>query len=261
MKDKLATLAVIISSLVTINIASAHESSCNVSLNHDISLRNNALTVSNNGKVQYQIKNHNLFIDGKKITLNSAQEKLLTQYETAVKEQIPEVVELVTDAVDLAQDAVGTAMKPLLGEATAKKVDQLMSKLSDKIASVAHKNENGYFLGSTEQAFDKAFDQHFEQEMENVIQNSLGSIMINVGNILMSSEGGSFTEKMASFERKIESMAEQIEQNIEGRADQFEQKAQLMCQDFKSIAELETKVRAAIPQLSKISASISTSKS
>ncbi|MBE8168629.1 MAG: YggN family protein, partial [Shewanella sp.] len=141
------------------------------------------------------------------------------------------------------------ALTPLLGDTAGAKIDEMMEGIEARVAKVAYRDGDEYYLGATESTINNVFDDEFEKEIETAVQSSIGSIMMAVGGQLMSSEGGSFEEKLASFEKKMEGIGSQIETQVEAQAADFEQKADVMCENFKSLAILEEKVRNEIPEL------------
>ncbi|MCL1078287.1 DUF2884 family protein [Parashewanella spongiae] len=252
MTYKKTSTALIISALFSTTAALAHEnkdSECDVALNYDISLTSDSLVVSDNGKEKYRIEDNKLFVLGKKIPLDSRQSQLLNKYSDEMSDQVPEVIELVNDAVEMASGAVSIALTPLLGDTAGAKMDDMMKGIEARVAEVAYQNGDEYYLGATESTLENVFDEEFEKEIETAVQSSIGSIMMAVGGQLMSSEGGSFEEKIASFEKKMEGIGSQIESQVEVQSANFEQKAELMCENFKSLATLEEQVRNEIPEL------------
>ena len=250
MKFNKTAAALLISSTLTTGAVMAHDNDeCNVSLNYDLSIKPNMMVVSDNGNEKYRIEQSQLFVDGKKVSLTSKQTHLLNQYSDEMYAQVPEVIDLVNDAMEIASGAVSITMNSLLGDDAGEKIDELMKGVEQRVAKVAYQDGSEFYLGATESTIDNAFDEEFEQEIENAIKNSIGSIMISLGSQLIASKGGSFDEKIASFEQKMEKMGQDIEAQVEAKADRLEHKADAMCGDFKALAQLEVKVRTAIPEL------------
>ncbi|RYV02655.1 hypothetical protein SOPP22_09020 [Shewanella sp. OPT22] len=257
--NKVAT-AILVTSSLTAGSVMAHDSDgCNVSLNYDLAVKPNMMVVSDNGSEKYRIEQSQLFVDGKKIQLDSEQVQLLNQYSDEVYAQVPEVIDLVNDAMEMASGAVSITMNSLLGDDAADKIDELMKGLEQRIAKVAYQDGSEFYLGATDSTLDNAFDEEFEKEIEDAVKNSIGSIMISLGSQLISSEGGSFDEKIASFEQKMEKMGKDIESQVEAKAQKLEYKADAMCEDFKELAVLEAKVRDAIPEISDFPVAVTTS--
>ncbi|WP_133406184.1 YggN family protein [Parashewanella tropica] len=260
---KTTTALIIASSFVTSSALAhdEHRKECNISLNYDISASANALTITDNGNERYRIVGDRLFVNDKQIALDDSQKHLLSEYRQELGEQVPQVIELVNGAVELASDAMGSALTPLLGEDASGKLEDVMEKVQERVGKVAYQDGDTYHLGATESTIEQAFDHNFEEEVESAVKSSIGSILMNVGAQLMSSDGGSFSEKLTAFEQKMENMAQEIETRVEARAAEFEQKADMMCDNFKALATLEQEVRVAIPELKALPATIYNQKS
>ena len=248
--NNIATALLISTSLTTGTVLAHDDKDCNVSLNYDLSVKPNMMVVSDNGDEKYRIEQSQLYVDGKKVQLDNEQIKLLNQYSDEVYDQVPQVIDLVNDAMEMASGAVSITMNSLLGDDAGGKIDELMKGIEERVAKVAYQDGSEFYLGATESTIDNAFDNEFEQQIEDAVKNSIGSIMISLGSQLISSEGGSFDEKIASFEQKMEQMGKDIETQIETKAQSLEYKADAMCDNFEALASLETKVRQAIPEIS-----------
>ncbi|MBM7071060.1 YggN family protein [Shewanella sp. 202IG2-18] len=247
---KTATALVITSALTTSAVMAHDNKDCNVSLNYDLAIKPNMMVVSDNGTEKYRIEQSKLFVQGKKISLDSKQTQLLNQYSDEMYAQVPEVIDLVNDAMEMASGAVTISMNTLLGDDASGKIEELMEGLQARVAKIAYQDGSEFYLGATDSTIDSAFDEEFEKEIEDAVKNSIGSIMISLGSQLISSDGGSFDEKMASFEQKMEKMGNDIETQVEAKAQQLEYKADAMCDNFKELAKLEVRVRKAIPAIS-----------
>ncbi|UCX06586.1 DUF2884 family protein [Shewanella glacialimarina] len=228
---------------------SLKDQSCNVTLNYDVTVEPKSLKVSEKGLEKYRIDVGQLFVEGKAVNLSAQQQKLLTQYSDEVSRQVPEVIDLVGEVVGLATQAVTMAMTPLLGDAAGSQIDKLMNGIEQRIDTMAYQHGDKFFIGSTESSLEETFNDEFEQEMENIISNSIGSLMMSMGSQIMSSEGGSFEEKMNAFAIKMENVGKDIELQMESQSEALEARADKVCGDFEQLMVLENQLRKDIPQL------------
>ncbi|WP_350650324.1 DUF2884 family protein, partial [Pseudomonas sp. HY13-MNA-CIBAN-0226] len=74
-----------------------------------------------------------------------------------------------------------------------------MTGIQTRIDTMAYQQGDKFYLGSTDSSIEHAFNEEFEQEIEQMVTNSMGSLMMTLGSQIMSSEGGSFEEKMNTF--------------------------------------------------------------
>ncbi|MGZ9897647.1 YggN family protein [Shewanella gaetbuli] len=228
---------------------SLEDDRCNFTLNYDVTVEPKSLKVSDKGEEKYRVELGQLFVEGESIQLNTQQQQILTEYSDEVSKQVPEVIELVGEAVTMATQAVNMALTPLLGDSAGSKIDELMAGIQKRVDSMAYQHGDQFFLGSTETSLEETFNEEFEQEMEDIISSSIGSLMMSMGSEIMSSEGGSFEEKMNAFASKMENVGNDIEQQMESKAQVLESRANKVCDDFERLVVLESKVREDIPQL------------
>ncbi|QIR15173.1 YggN family protein [Shewanella aestuarii] len=228
---------------------SFNDQSCNVTLNYDVTVEPKSLKVSENGDEKYRIEMGKLFVEGKQVALTAEQQALLTQYTDEVSRQVPEVIDLVGDVVGMATQAVSMALTPLFGDSAGSQIDKLMAAIQQRVDSMAYQQGDLFYLGSTESSLEETFNEEFEQEMEQMISNSLGSIMMTMGSHIMSSEGGSFEDKMNAFASKMENVGKDIELQMESQSQEIESRAIEICGDFEQLMVLENKVRQQIPQI------------
>jgi len=228
---------------------SINDEKCNVTLNYDVTVEPKKLQISDNGAEKYRVELDQLYVDGKKVTLNAKQQTLLTQYSDELSRQVPDVIYLVTDAVSMASQAVNMALTPIFGDATGSQIDKLMTGIQTRIDTMAYQQGDKFYLGSTDSSIEHAFNQEFEQEIEQMVANSMGSLMMTLGSQVMSSEGGSFEEKMTAFSKKMDNVSKDIEQQLASQSQDLQLRATKICDDFEGLLVLENQARQAIPEL------------
>lgn len=228
---------------------SLNDEKCNVTLNYDITVEPTTLQVSDNGNEKYRVELGQLYVDGKKVTLDDKQQKLLTQYSEELSRQVPDVIDLVDDVVSIATQAVNMALTPIFGEAAGVHIDKLMVGIQKRVDTMAYQQGDKFYLGSTEASIEKTFNKEFEQEIEQMVTSSMGSLMMTLGSQIMSSEGGTFEEKMNAFSQKMDNVGTDIEKQLESQSQGLEARATTVCDNFASLLVLESQAREAIPEL------------
>lgn len=229
---------------------SIEDQQCNVTLNYDVTVEPKKLLVSEKGQELYRVEMGELFVEGNKIKLNAKQQNLVSDYSEGLSKQVPEIIDLVNEVVVLATDAVSLALTPIFGDATGAKLDEMLAGIQSRLDEAAYQQGDKFYLGATESSIEQAFNEDFEKEMEAMIENSMGSFMMALGAEMMSSEGGSFEEKMDSFGKKMEKMGEDIELQVAEQSEAIEAKAEKICEDFEELMIIEGEMRQSIPQLS-----------
>ncbi|GHE86862.1 DUF2884 family protein [Thalassotalea profundi] len=250
MKTLLATSILLASTSAFAHNASFSTDSCNVEIEGGISITNDSLTFSKDKKSLYKIENNELFVSDKKVQLTDSQRSLLTQYSTSIRAVVPEVKGVALDAMDLAVDGVNLAFNELLGEGNSvgRELTTELGKLRSEIQFKFDENktisfdEDGF---DGEEFFGEEFEQRIESLVETTITNSMGSLLIAVGQELLFSGGDP-----DAFEARMEKFGEQIEYEMESRGEQIEKRGEALCGSIANIDNIEELLKSSIDELS-----------
>ena len=248
MKTLLATSILLASTSAFAHDASFSTDSCNVEIEGGISITSESLTFSKDKKSLYKIENNELFVSGKKINLNDSQHSLLTQYSTSIRTVIPEVKGIALDAMDLAVDGVNLAFNELLGEGNSVG-RELTNELSQIRSEIQFKFDENKTISFDEDGFDgeaffgEEFEQRIESLVETTITNSMGSLLIAVGQELLFSGGDP-----DAFAAKMEKFGEQIEFEMESRGEQIEKRGEALCGAIVNIDNIEEQLKLSIDE-------------
>lgn len=250
MKTLIATALIMASSASYAHDNSFSSESCNVDLNGGISITAKEITFSKNKSPLYTISNNDrLSINGEEVALTASQRSLVREYSTNIRNVVPEVKVIALEAIDLAIEGVNLAFNELLGEGNNVSVD-LTSQLTNIRTEVVAEfdstkdfyiDEDGF---AGDDFFGDDFEQRIESAVESTIQNSLGTLMIAVGQQMLYSGGD-----MDAFGSKMEQFGEQIEHEMEARGAGLEQRGEALCQSIVEIDNLEEKLKRSIDAL------------
>jgi len=254
--------ATLIASGLTASLASsalyAHES-CNVDLSAAFTMDPSSTEFlqeedgkSNAKRSLYKIVGgKTLFIESESIELTRAQQLLLKKYDDKIRQLVPQVKSVAIEGVDLAVDGVNLAFNGLLGEGNSVAADltkELNLIREEVVAKLSI--ENGISVGieglESDELLGKDFDQRIESSVEKAVLNSMGSILIAMGQQMMTSGGDE-----QSFETRMENFGENIEQEMTARSAVIEKKAEALCVSIANVDALEEQLKAEISQLSK----------
>ncbi len=250
MKTLFATL-VLVSTSSFAHDASFSSDSCNVDINGGVRISQSEIEFLKNDNHLYKIvDNSTLIIDGDEVALSASQQSLINQYSTDIRALIPQSKEIAADALALASDGVNLAFNELLGEgnALARDLTTHFNEISNEIeASFAanktiHFDENGF---SGDEFFGEEFEQRIEAAVEETVQNSIGSLMIAVGQELLFSGGD-----MSAFETRMENFGERVGHEMEMRGAEIEKRANGLCESLSKIDDLEEKIKQQIDEIS-----------
>ena len=251
MKTLIATALIIASSASYAHDNSFSSDSCNVDLTGGININSKNITFSKDKMPLYTISNNDtLLINGEEVYLTSSQQSLLREYSTSIRNVVPEVKVIALDAIDLAIDGVNLAFNELLGEGNnvSSELTTQLTGIRGEVESEFSKHKDFYidedgFAG--EDFFGDDFAQRIESAVESTIQNSLGSLMIAVGQEMLFSGGD-----MDAFGSKMEKFGEQIEHEMEARGAGLEKRGEALCQSIIAIDKMEEQLKDSIDELS-----------
>ncbi|MBB1269257.1 YggN family protein [Shewanella sp. SR44-3] len=229
---------------------SLNNEQCNLSLNFDVTVEPKKLLVSDKGVEQYRVEFDKLYVQGQSVTLTPKQSQALQSYSDSLSTQVPEAIALVSEVMVIVNQSVTTALSPILGEQTSVHLDKMMQGIQTKVDTLAYRQGDKFYLGATDSSIEDTFNEEFEQEIEQMVMSSLGSLMMTIGSQIMSSEGGTFEEKMNAFSTKMDNVGKDIELQVESQTKTLEARADKLCSNFEGLMVQEKKLHQQIPQLS-----------
>jgi hypothetical protein len=262
-KSKLLSVIAVLSIFVSTNLY-AHDA-CDIELDTGVTLNESKLeffnaseNTENEKQILYTIRNdHSLIVHGQKIELNAHQQRLVTKYAKDIRAMVPQVRTIALEGVDLALEGVNLAFNELLGEGNnvGEELTQELSTLKDEVAgrftekhgiTVGAKGINGKgFTG--EELLGKEFEQRIESAVEKAVINSMGSILMAMGQEMLFSD-----KESNSLETRMEDFGESIADEMEHRAEKIEKKAEVLCAALTDIDKLEEQLKTSISPLADI---------
>lgn len=232
----------------------AHES-CNVDLSAGFTI--NPTTIEflqeENGQENrslYKITDGKvLSVGGSEVSLSGSQQQLVEKYDAKIRQLVPEVKNVAIEGVDLAVDGVNLAFNGLLGEGNSVAADLTKElKLVREQVATNLTIENGITIGvdglESDELLGEDFEQRIESAVEKAVLNSMGTILIAVGQQMMTADGDE-----QSFETRMEEFGENLEQEMNARADKIEAKAEKLCVSIAKLDVLEEQLKAEIEPL------------
>lgn len=247
-------LTTISTSVMAHNTNEFNNNNCNITLENDLLINSQQVSLNDAGTELWRISNDGkLWIDGKTVQVDRQTTALLQQYQAGIRSQTLETLELVEDALVLAADAVNTVLTELTGKPLEK--HPAMQTALDNIRTASERivvrdGDNIAVHGSRMQNMDDAFGAEFEQAIEQAVTQSMGSVLMLVGQAISSGEGN-FEQRMEAFGKKMERFGEDLEARIEAKADGLEHRGELMCSNIKQLNQLESDIQQAVPAMQK----------
>jgi len=239
-------LAALIFGIMLSAVAVADE--CTIDLKYDIRVSSEALTVSNETEVVYEIKQGGLLaVKGESIELDDEQRALAEEYAGEVAALVPQWIELVSSALTVAEESLTVAFGAAFGEdsAAVTKSAQALGSARERFENSSSSEDGVYEISVF--AFnnlDGAFDEEFSEDIEDAVMASLGSVFIEIGKTLLSSEAD-FDESMESFGERMDVMGEELHSMGDG----LEETAEELCDGMRKVQKLERTLAKEIPEL------------
>ena len=253
--SKKLLLSVALTSALMSGHAFAHDSSfqnnsCDMELDGHIQYYQGDLTVQmDNGLVMTIDSHHNMTIDGESVSLDSEQQRWVSEYYNNIDIAIPMTLNIASEGLQIANVAVSEVFTELLGgDQMGDDFRELFDSLETKLNTSFYDDAGNIRVDSTKFDepgwFDESWEQEFEAQIESLISESMGRILIAVGTQMLW-EGGDMSE----FEQKMERWGEDLEYRLESQAAALEEKGDALCKVLKKADYAEGKMQASISGL------------
>jgi len=197
------------------------------------------------------VDNKTLIVNNNKINLNVSQQLLVSSYSNKIRKLIPDGKKIATDAIALASDGINLTFNELLGanNTLADKLNTYLTEINKQIELSFAEDKTIYFNDGKivgDDFFDENFEDKIETAVKDIVQQSIGAILIAVGQQLFSENGGE------TFESKMKKFGELLEAEIETRGREIENLASSLCEAVVDIDHLEEKLKNDISVLKNI---------
>jgi hypothetical protein len=250
----------LIASALTLSFASTAvyaNTSCNVDLSAGFSIKADSTEFlqaegDNNEKKRSLytiIAGKKLLVENQEITLSDDQQALVNKYDEKIRHLVPQVKSVAIEGVDLAIEGVNLAFNGLLGEGNAVAADLTteLTLIREQVStnlSIEHGVSVGVEGLESEGLLGKDFDKRIESAVEKAVLNSMGSILIAMGQQMVASEGDE-----RNFETRMENFGENIEYEMTSRSAVIEKKAEALCISIAEVDALEEQLKLEIEPL------------
>lgn len=244
----------LLSSLPSFNSKSEQ---CSVNFNYGVIIDPSHIRIIDMGQTVVQINGGNqLFVEGREIPLNQEQQQLINQFSLGIRKQVPEIVSIAIEGVDIGLKAVNKAIGSLTGEnsASQQQVQTKFDELKWRIRARFNQSANNYYIAPQDFAdLDDIFTGEFEQEIEEIISDSIGTILLAVGEAMINdsnNNNGHSEQRLSTFDDRIETMGKDLELEISASANALENKAKQFCLKLSELDEIESKIHQSINLMS-----------
>lgn len=235
-------------------VGTAQAQQCDINFAHGVIIDPAHIRIVNNGQTYVQINGeYQLFVNGREVKLSAEQKIQLSQYTTGIRAEVPEIVSIAIEGVELGLKAVNKVISSLTGENSAshQKFQEKFNEMKWRLrARFNHSDESYYIAPQDFDDFDEVFAGEFEKEIEAIVSDSVGTILIAVGEAMTHREEQSSEQRVETFDQRIETMANDIKLGISNQANALEAKAEKICARLITLDKIENKLQLEIPELS-----------
>ncbi|ASP46979.1 DUF2884 family protein [Cognaticolwellia beringensis] len=226
---------------------------CDINFNYGVIIDPAHIRMINKGQTYVQINGqHQLFVNGREISLSNEQKKQLSEYTIGIRAQVPAIVSIAIEGVELGLKAVNKVISSLTGENSAShqqfqdKFDEMKWRLRSRFN---HSDESYYIAPQDFDDFDEIFAGEFEKEIETIVTDSVGTILVAVGEAMTHREEKSTEQRVETFDQRIEMMGNDIKLDISNQANALENKAEIICASLIKLNQIENELQLGIPAL------------
>ncbi len=228
---------------------------CSVNFNYGVIIDPNHIRIIDHSRTIVQINGESqLFVEGHEIGLTHEQQQLIQKFSLGIRAQVPEIVSIAIEGVDIGLKAVNKAIGSLTGEnsASQQKIQARFDELKWRVRTRFNQSANNFYIAPQDFAdFEDIFTGEFEQEIEEIISDSIGTILLAVGEAMISdnSEDNGSEQRLSTFDNRMETMGKDLELEISASATALKNKAEQFCFKLTELAEIEKKIHQSIKPL------------
>lgn len=237
----------------------SHAKQCSVHLNYGVIIDPSHIRIIDQSKTIMQINGASqLFIEGREIPLTHQQQEIINDFSTGIRKQIPEIVSIAIEGVDIGLKAVNKVIGGLTGENSAaqQNIQGKFDELKWRMRTRFNQSANNYYIAPQDfDDFDDIFTGEFEQEIEEIITDSIGTILIAVGEAIISDSNHdnprNTEQRISTFDERMEAMGKGLELEISASAKVLKKKAEQFCIQMTELDKTESNMHKSILSLNK----------
>lgn len=230
--------------------AYAHDNQCDVHIEGSLKFSDQIITVSTQDDQRVEIyPDYRVKVDGDELELSASQTALVQRYYEGIEQAVPMTYDIAQNALSLAKTGITEAFGEILG-----KDDKLIVEVSEFFDDINTDIKHGFYLDNGEINFsiDEDADENFvspqvrqeiEDKMSSLVERSIGRLLIAIGTQMSKSDGSQ------SFEERMETFAQTIEEKMEFESVLIEGKADRLCDVLAKVDDAETQISQTIKPL------------
>jgi len=255
MKRSIITLIICYLSMMAI-AAGAHIdgtrtelSACHVEFQSDITINPDAIEIASDNDSKMIInRDHQVFIDGREIDMNGDETELVEQYAAQVRSTIPEIVSVAMAGVEIGLTAVTEVFYAFSEAGPPPSLLNTINQIEDEVSASMYQDGNVVSMKGGEISGLNTAMNELEPALEQAISESVGDIIVSVGQSLKNGEG-SLAERITAFTDRMENFEKDIEAKMGAKAGKLEQRAEGLCEQVYALQATESQLHLAVPAM------------
>lgn len=226
---------------------------CNVNFNYGVVIDTKHVRILDRGQTYVQFNGeHQVFVRGREVALTPENKQVVGKFVSGVREQVPQIVSIAIEGVEIGLKAVNKVIGGLTGENSAshRKIQEKFDEMQIRLRKRFNHSDKSYYIAPQDfDEFDEIFAGEFEQEIEEIVSDSIGTILIAVGEAMANRDEDDIEQRVNTFDQRIESMGAELKLEVGEKADKLEAKAEKFCVNLSLLDHVETEMQLTIPEL------------
>lgn len=204
---------------------------CGFNSPYDVYVQSSGIRFEHDGASPQRVLIHDgmLQVDGKPVTVSSADAERLRRFEGDMRDVLPRLAMIARDALDIGFDAMTTAAATL---SEGDQRQELIDRLNREHATALGRLDDS--LGRGEWRHD-ALRELVEGSIKSTVPTLVSTLTAQTVKAALSGDH----EKLAALEARADSLDESLDKQINARADKLEHRAKLLCPRVKDMQALQ----------------------
>ncbi len=222
--------------------AHAESLQCNFESDYTFSQQGRTLIFSKDaapGK-RIMIQDGRMVVDGKELSLSSADKERVAEFESEMRLLIPQVKQVTTEAIDIAFTALIEVSRGLNGEQNNPTIRKLQNA---QVALRKSIDKNPELVIN-----DDIDEKIIEPIVTDFVPDVVGAAVKQALSLAFSGDEA----KAKAFEKRMDNMGKEIETKVEARAKKLEPLAQAMCTRVRNMDSIEGSISVRLSNKEKI---------
>lgn len=254
---KTAVLPIVLTGLMSLSVQAEK---CDVNFKYGVVIDPLHIRMIKDEVTYIQItRNQQLFIYGREIILSNKQMTLLSEYSESLRQQVPEIVSIAIEGVDVGLNAVNKAIGGLINDDSESNrlFQKRFNEMQWNLRARFNRSDQSYYIAPQNfNDFDEIFSGEFKKEIEHIVTQSLGSILMAVGDAMVERTGQDKDLKKDKnnivLNHNMSSLEKELISELSTQTYALDKKAKVFCSNLRVLDKLENKIRSSIPNLNQL---------